>query len=284
MKNIENKIKSMALATLLFGFSGWVYAEDNLENIASASINSLENTMLFRFLADYSFLEAAAKSLDNDAFFKIAQTRGSNGIPYSPIIKGQQTYWVRAADLEKVDYWSKKLQEIPFSDLNKKVYAKLIELAERESYIVSSMQEANSCTSSMENKPNLADAFMLFDGLDLLDIDFNSMSCNTIARKMQSIKYSNNALSTTDVELIKEVFVDVFENYESFIDKHIDVLTKIELIANDDFRIKIGKPECIEYRAKKYCTTTSDSITSLRQMMVYVQQLLLKEEAQDLDY
>lgn len=288
MKNIENKIKSMALATLLIGLSSWIYAESDEKQqttTPAVAINSLEDTILFRLLQDYAFLEAAAKSLDNNAFFEIAQMRPLPG-PHSPITKGRKTYWVRAADLTKIDYWSKKLLETPFSDLNQKVYAKLIELAERELSIVDySMQKENSCTSSIENKPNLADAFMLFDGLDLLGIDFSSMSCNSITQKMQSIKsihYNNdNALSTTNVELIKEIFDEVLENYRIFIEQNIEVLKKIELFANNGFRIKNGKQECIAYRTKEYCITTSNSITSLRQMMAYIQQLLIKEKAEN---
>ncbi len=279
MKNIENKIKSIALATLLVGLSGWIYAKGDENQQQSTTlavaINSLEDTILFRFLQDYAFLEAAAKSLENIAFFEVAKTQHCPGLPVSTSRNGK-TYFLRVGDIEKTQYWSKKVEETAFSLLNKKLYAKLIELAEGELPLVDSIQELNSRPSLIDNKPNLADVFMLFEGLTLLDTE-------KITQKMQSIKSShyNNELSTTNVELIKEIFDEVLENYIIFIDQNIEVLKKIELFANNGFRIKNGKPECIAYRMKEYCITTSNSITSLRQMMAYIEQLLIKEKAEN---
>lgn len=279
MKNIENKIKSMALATLLVGLSSWIYAESDEKQTTTpaVAINSLEDTILFRFLQDYAFLEAAAKSLENIAFFEVAKTQHFPGLCVSTYRNGK-AYFLRGGDLEKTQYWSKRVQETPFSHLNKKLYAKLIELAEGELPIVDSIQELNSRPSLIENKPNLADVFMLFEGLTLLDIE-------KITQKMQSIKsshYNNdNALSTTNVELIKEIFDEVLENYRTFIEQNMEVLKKIELFANNGFRIKNGKPECIAYRTKEYCIISSNAITSLRQMMAYIQQLLIKEKAEN---
>lgn len=275
---MKSKIKSVALATLLVGLASWIYAEGDKQHqqtqTPAAAVSSLEDTILFRFLQDYGFLEAAAKSLENIAFFEVAKTQHSPGLCVSTSRDGK-TYFLRNGDIEKTQYWSKKVQETAFSHLNKKLYAKLIELAEGELPLVDSIQELNSRPLLIDNKPNLADIFMLFEGLTLLDIE-------KITQKMQSIKSShyNNELSTTNVELIKEIFDEVLENYKIFIDQNMEVLQKIELFANNGFRIKNGKPECIAYRTKEYCIITANSITSLRQMMAYVQELLIKEKAE----
>ncbi len=233
--------------------------KENLEAVEGSSekpvaIKTIEDTLLFRFMQDFAFLEAAAKSIDRNEIVAVNISE-------------------REQEIGFFSFNSEKVKALPFADLNKKLYAKLIELAENETLPLSDLDpragdEQDCWTLFLRSNPNLSDLFILFTDLSIkkrfcIDNDINFRD------EIQSIVNSKDSLQS-EIDVLKIVFAEVFSDYADFLNKNSEVLQKIEQFLKDTV-----ETQCVKYKNKDFCTKNAKrtKLKSLRELMERVQNL-----------
>lgn len=214
-------------------------------------IKSIEDTLLFRFIQDFAFLEAAAKSI------KVSET-----------IEGSEITIIKTN--EALSYLA-NVNELPFSDLNKKLCAKLINLAEKEALSIvvdkKGMDETNCWDSFLKTNPNLSDLFILFSDfsikkrfcVDNTNIDFKT--------EIESIINSKGKLES-EIDVLKSIFEATLSSYKEFLNTNSEMLQKIE----QEFNNTLGA-QCVKYGSRDFCTKNAKPVKlkSLRELIEYVQ-------------
>lgn len=236
---------------------------EQAEEATEVVINSLGETILFRFLQDFAFLEDAAKILDNgeNKIFTVTDVDTATVLSYTSSVEA--------------------IQSLSFVTLHKKLYAKLIELAQKENFPVADLDpraadEKDCWAYFVKNNPNLSDLFSLF-----IDSTFKKDFCENnfnATKQMEVITKNSNSIleEKLDLEVLELVFIDKLKKYEEFIDKNKEILQRVESIVNNNFKIAndIGEKKCTAYRNEEYCSIPATrSIKSLRELMAYVQKM-----------
>lgn len=202
-------------------------------------INSLEETILFKFLQDNAFLREARKLLDD------------NPTPPS---------WV-------------------LDPLSQQLYEKLFELAENENFPVSDLDiraadENGSWSDFVKHYPNLSDLFSLF-----ADSNFKYKFWNNevhFTDEIESIKQNRNRIvndADYNLEVLSLIYTDTLNNYLEFIKQNEEVFKKIKTIANNNFKIENDNQVkmCVKFRNRDYCSAPATKpIKSLRELMAHV--------------
>lgn len=203
-------------------------------------INSLEETILFQFLQDNAFLRELATILYN-----------SSTVP---------------AEL--------------LDPLSEQLHAKLLELAENESFPVNDLDlraadEEDAWSDFIEHYPNLSDLFSLTADSEFKDRFWkNALHFD---EEIKRLKESTNTIMKDNANLSAEVlwliYNDTLSNYLEFIKQNEKILEKIRTIVNNNFQIESDheNKKCIKFRNRDYCSVPATKpIESLRELMAHV--------------
>lgn len=210
-------------------------------------INSLEETILFRFLQDCAFFNEASRVI----FEKNTEEVGEDII-------------------------------LPFADLSQKLYAKLIELAESEGFPHQDLDkraqdEEAAWATFVKEKPNLSDLFSLFvDSTFKKAFNENSINFSDEVGMIKNNTKDVLSKENLDHKTLITIYADALKNYTEFVNQNKEILEKIKVIADNDFQIENNsqEKECINYRNKEYCSIVATKpIKSLRELMAYVQKM-----------